>query len=76
MANKILVFIEQRNGLIKKSSLEAAKVAADLTVKLSGTVEAVTVGNEIEGLEKVGSYGVTKVTHFKNSDLSNYSPSA
>lgn len=76
MANKILVFIEQRNGLIKKPSFEAAKTAADLAVKLSGTVEAVTVGNEIEGLEKVGSYGVAKVTHFKNSDLTNYSPSA
>ncbi len=76
MANKILVFIEQRNGLIKKPSFEAAKVAADLAVKLSVTAEAVTVGNEIEGLEKVGSYGVTKVTHFKNSDLTNYSPSA
>jgi len=76
MANKILVFIEQRNGLIKKPSFEAAKTAADLAVKLSGTVESVTVGNEIEGLEKVGSYGVAKVTHFKNSDLANYSPSA
>ncbi len=76
MANKILVFIEQRNGLIKKPSFEAAKTAADLAVKLSGTVESVTIGNEIEGLEKVGSYGVAKVTHFKNSDLLNYSPSA
>ncbi len=76
MANKILVFIEQRNGLIKKPSFEAAKTAADLAVKLSGTVESVTIGNEIEGLEKVGSYGVAKATHFKNSDLANYSPSA
>ncbi|MHB8904720.1 MAG: electron transfer flavoprotein subunit alpha/FixB family protein [Melioribacteraceae bacterium] len=76
MANKILVFIEQRNGLIKKPSFEAAKTAADLAVKLSGTVEAVAIGNEIEELEKVGSYGVAKVTHFKNSDLANYSPSA
>ena len=76
MANKILVFIEQRNGLIKKPSFEAAKTAADLAVKLSGTVESVTIGNEIEGLEKVGSYGIAKATHFKNSDLANYSPSA
>lgn len=76
MANKFLVFIEQRNGVVKKSSLEAAKVAADFSVKLSGNVEAVTVGNEIEGLEKVGGYGVNKVTLLKNSELANYSASA
>jgi electron transfer flavoprotein alpha subunit len=76
MANKFLVFIEQRNGVVKKSSFEAAKIAADFSAKFSGNVEAVTVGNEIEGLEKVGGYGVTKVTHFKNSELANYSPSA
>ena len=76
MANKFLVFIEQRNGVVKKSSFEAAKVAADFSAKLSGNVEAITVGNEIEGLEKVGGYGITKVTHFKNSELADYSSSA
>ena len=76
MANKFLVFIEQRNGQIKKSSLEAAKAAADFAEKISGTVEAVAVGDEIEGLEKLGGYGVNKVTHFKNSELANYSSSA
>lgn len=76
MANKFLVFIEQRNGVVKKSSLEAARVAADFSSKLSGNVESVTVGNEIEGLEKIGGYGVTKVTHLKNSELANYSASA
>ncbi|MEW6702399.1 MAG: electron transfer flavoprotein subunit alpha/FixB family protein [Bacteroidota bacterium] len=75
MANKILVFIEQRNGQIKKSSLEAARAAYDLSTKLSANVEAVTVGNEIDGLDKVGSYGVGKATHFKNGELESYSPS-
>jgi len=76
MANKILVFIEQRNGKIKKSSLEAVKVASDFAQKLSGSVEAISIGNEIESLERVGGFGVVKVTHFKNADLENYSPSA
>ena len=76
MANKILVFIEQRNGKIKKSSVEAAKVASDLASKNSFSVEAVTVGNEIEGLQELGGYGISKVTHFKNSSLENYSSSA
>ncbi len=76
MANKFLVFIEQRSGIVKKSSLEAVKVAADFSARLSGNVEAVTIGNEIEGLDKIGAYGVSKVTFFKNSELVNYSPSA
>ena len=76
MTNKILVFIEQRNGQIKKSSLEAAKVAAGLASQLSGNVEAVAIGNEINDLSIVGKYDVTKVTLLNNPDLNNYSPSA
>ncbi|MCL4547164.1 MAG: electron transfer flavoprotein subunit alpha/FixB family protein [Bacteroidetes bacterium] len=76
MANKILVFIEQRDGQIKKSSLEAAKVASDFASKLSGNAEALTLGNEIGNLDSLGGYGVGKVTHLKNSDLANYSPGA
>jgi electron transfer flavoprotein alpha subunit len=76
MANKVLVFLEQRNGQIKKSSFEAAKIASEYAAKLSGTVEAVTIGNEIDGVEKVGGYGVGKVTHIINSELLNYSSSA
>ncbi len=76
MANKILVFIEQRNGQIKKSSIEAAKIASNLASKNSHSVEAVTIGNEIEGLNGLGGYGISKVTHFKNPLLENYSTSA
>lgn len=76
MANKILVFIEQRNGKIKKASLEALKAASELSTKNSFSVEAVTVGNEIEGLSELGGYGAQKVTHFRNASLENYSTSA
>ncbi|TSA28227.1 MAG: electron transfer flavoprotein subunit alpha/FixB family protein [Ignavibacteriales bacterium] len=76
MANKILVFIEQRSGKIKKSSFEAVKTASDIAQKISGSVEAISIGNEIENLEKVGGFGAAKITHFKNADLENYSPSA
>jgi electron transfer flavoprotein alpha subunit len=76
MTNKILVFIEQRNGQIKKSSLEAAKVGSNIALKLAGSVEAVTIGNSIEGLDVLGKYGVSKVTHLKNKELENYSSSA
>lgn len=76
MGNKILILLEQRNGQLKKASFEAAKAAYELSLKLSLETEAIVLGNEIENLEAVGNYGVTKVIHFKNSDLFNYSPSA
>jgi len=76
MATKILVFIEQRKGQIKKSSFEAAKAAAGLSSQLSGVVEAVTIGNEINDLASVGKYGIVKATLLKNPELNDYSPSA
>lgn len=76
MANKILVFIEQRNGKIKKSSLEAIKAASEIASKNSFTIEAVVVGNNVENPETLGGYGVQKITHFKNAALENYSTSA
>lgn len=76
MANKILVFLEQRNGVIKKSSYEACKTASKIAAQLNYEVEAVTVGSSINNLESVGSYGIGKVTHFKNDSLQNYSSSA
>jgi electron transfer flavoprotein alpha subunit len=76
MANKILVYIEQRNGQIKKASFEAVRVAADIAAKLSYQIEAVAIGDEIERLESIGNFGVLNVRHYKNSELANYSPSA
>jgi len=76
MTNKFLVIIEQRNKQIKKSSIEAVKAASDIASKLHGTVEAVSVGGDIDGLALLGGYGISKVTHLKNDALLNYSASA
>lgn len=76
MANKILVFVEQRNGEIKKASLEAAKAGADMAAKLGVSAEAVVIGNDINNVEGLGGYGISKVVHYKNPDLANYSTSA
>ncbi len=76
MANKILVFLEQRNNQIKKSSFEAVKLASDIAKKLNYEIEAITIGNNIENLEETGNYGVNNVIHIKNSQLEYYSTSA
>ncbi len=75
MANKVLVVLEQRDGSLKKISFEAAKAGSDLASKLGCDVEAVVVGNEINNINKVGNYGISKVAHLKNSELANYSGS-
>ena len=76
MANKILVFLEQRNGQIKKASFEAAKVGADMASSLGGETEAVVIGNDVADAERVGNFGISKITHLKNSELALYSPTA
>ncbi len=76
MANKVLVFLEQRNGKVKKSSLQAYKAGEKLAEYYGAEISAVTVGGEVEALENVGNFGIKKVVHLKNSDLAVYSSSA
>ncbi len=76
MGKKVLVFIEQRDGNIKKSSLEASKTASSIAAVSGSEVEAVIFGSQVNNIEKLGNYGVKKVTFFKNADLNLYSPKA
>lgn len=76
MANKFLVFIEQRDGEIKKSSFEVLKKGSELAASQNTDIEAIIIGNVVNDLENIGGYGISKVTHLQNSELSNYSVSA
>lgn len=75
MAKKFLVVLEQRENIIKKASFEAVSVASQLADKLGLDTEAVIAGNEILNLSEVSKYGIANVTHLKNTDFSNYTPS-
>jgi electron transfer flavoprotein alpha subunit len=76
MANKILAVIEQREGKLKKSAFELISTVKALSVDLNLEPIAICVGNEISNLNEAGNYGISKVTHFKNAVLENYSSSA
>ena len=76
MTNKFLVFVEQRDGEIKKSSFEVIKKGSRLAASKNIDIEAVIIGDTINNLENIGAYGISKVTHLKNSELANYSASA
>jgi len=75
MTNKILAILEQREGSLKKVSFEAASVASKLAKELNLEVEAVVVGSDVNNLNEISKYGITKVITLKNSDFINYSSS-
>lgn len=74
--SKILIFIEQRDGIIKQSGFENISATLKIASELSAETEVLTIGNEIENISNVSKYGISKIFHYKNSDLNNYSTSA
>ena len=75
MAAKILAILEQRDGLLKRSAFETVQQASQLAKDLSLEAEAVVVGGDVENINEISNYGIAKIVHLKNSDLSNYSSS-
>ncbi|NUN09846.1 MAG: electron transfer flavoprotein subunit alpha/FixB family protein [Ignavibacteriaceae bacterium] len=76
MIKSILVFIEQRDNQIKKSSLEALSHAVKLASVTAAKTTALIAGGEFESFDRVSSTGVNQIIHFQNPDLNIYSPSA
>jgi electron transfer flavoprotein alpha subunit len=74
---KILAFAEQRDGVIKKSSLEAAQAAAGLASKAGGTCTGLVVGSGgAAHAAELGAYGVGRVIVVDQPDLARHSNSA
>src|SRR5450759_2745403 len=60
--SNVLVFIEQRDGKIRKSSLEALTLGRNLSAKTGGALGAVVAGEGIGSLAaELGAYGAAKV---------------
>ncbi len=75
MANKILAVLEQRDGTIKRSGLEVASIAAELAKDLGTSADAVVAGDAISNLNEISKYGIQKIFHLKNDQLSQYTSS-
>jgi electron transfer flavoprotein alpha subunit len=68
----VLVFIDQQDGHIKKSSFEAASYGSEVA-KLTGTnAEAILLGNVADDLSSLGNYGITKVHTVADASLNNF----
>lgn len=72
----VLVYMEVRDGKIKKSSLETLSEGKRRADELGMDAAAVIVGHGLEGLApEVYPYGASKVYVLENALLSQYSPS-
>jgi electron transfer flavoprotein alpha subunit len=72
MAQGILVFIEEREGKVKKTSLEALSAARNLADKLQESVVALRIGSG-EPSVNLAHYGADKVMSAQNELLNSYS---
>ncbi len=75
MSKLILAVIEQRDGKIKKSSLETVSKAAELGQKSGYETTAIIPAATVEESEKIAQYGIGKIVILSNSAFTNYSPS-
>lgn len=67
----VLIFLDQADGQIRKSSFEAACYGAKVAEQLGVAAEAVILGTHSEDLASLGNYGVKKVHTVTNNILDN-----
>jgi electron transfer flavoprotein alpha subunit len=75
MAQGVMVFIEEREGKVKKTSLEALSAARKLADQLGETVTAVRIG-EGDPSENLAHYGADAVMNARHDLLQAYATEA
>jgi len=77
MSQGILVFIEQRDGVVNKTSFEAIAASQSLASQLDQTVSAVVLGSGMDALaQEIAAYDVAKVLCVNDAKLGAYTPDA
>ena len=72
--SNVLVFIEQRDGKIRKASFEALTLGREVAAKTGGALGAVVAGSGIGGLApELAAYGAAKVFIADKPELALYS---
>ncbi|HEY6231083.1 MAG TPA: electron transfer flavoprotein subunit alpha/FixB family protein [Pyrinomonadaceae bacterium] len=75
MSKGILVFIEHRNGVLNKTSLEAIAAAQSLGSQLQQAVSAVLLGADLSALaQDIAAYELEKVVTATNPAIADYTP--
>jgi electron transfer flavoprotein alpha subunit len=74
---KILAYIEQRGGELKKNAFETVTAARTLATETGGSFAALLVGDNVAGLaEKLALYGASDVILVEDARLSAYASGA
>jgi electron transfer flavoprotein alpha subunit len=68
----VLIFLDQSEGHIKKSSLEAVSYGAKVAEMLGTTAEGIVLGTINDDLAALGKYGLKKIHTSKNESLNNF----
>src|SRR3954465_11404125 len=77
MPNGILVFIENKGGVVNRSSYEAIAAAQAFGSELQQPVTAVVLGADISGLaQEIAGYDIVRVISVNNPKLGEYTPDA
>jgi electron transfer flavoprotein alpha subunit len=75
MTEGILVFIEHRNGVLNKTSIEAITAAQNLASQLQQQVTAVIPGSGVQVLgQEIAAYDLAKVVLATNAQVADYTP--
>ena len=72
--SRILVFLEQRENSIKKSSLEVLSFSSVFAKNISAELDVVVFGENINNLDVLNKFSISKVYNIVNSELSLYAP--
>jgi len=67
----VLIFIDQAEGHVKKTSYEALSYGSKLAEQTGTSAEAVILGKTNEDLVALGKYGVKKIYHINSEALNN-----
>ncbi len=65
----VLIFADQADGQLKKSSFEALTYGVEVARMLGTDAEALVLGKVNDDLSSLGKYGVKKVHHIANDNL-------
>lgn len=75
--SNVLLFAEQSEGSFKKAVLEAATYGYDMAQKMGASLEAVVVGAADDAeIQKLGTYGVSKVYRVSDTNPDSFINSA
>ncbi|MGH2565494.1 MAG: electron transfer flavoprotein subunit alpha/FixB family protein, partial [Ginsengibacter sp.] len=72
----VLIFLDQSEGHIKKSSFEAASYGAKVAELMNTSAEGIVLGKVNDDIASLGQYGLKKIYTIKNDALNNFDDEA